>query len=99
VARPTTRSSILEGAPLKLCLGGDFDVHPSQTVKRFLLYSLGSQTNTGTLTWNASGSLRTLAINDQINSANSQTCHYMHDDLGARRLGQLRLRLESVLYL
>jgi RHS repeat-associated protein len=54
------RELTLEGAPSKLRLGGDFDVCPSQTVKRFLLYSLGSQTDTGTLTWNADGTPATV---------------------------------------
>jgi RHS repeat-associated protein len=47
-------------------------------------FSVGSspQTQTGVLAWNANGSLRQLAITDQLNSANSQTCTYTHDDLG-----------------
>jgi RHS repeat-associated protein len=40
------------------------------------------QTVTSNLTWNANGSLGSLAITDQLNSANSQTCNYSHDDLG-----------------
>src|SRR5262249_21977740 len=39
------------------------------------------QTVTGNLTWNTNGSLATLAITDQLNSANTQTCNYSHDDL------------------
>ncbi len=38
-------------------------------------------TDTGALTWNANGSLHTLAITDQINSLNTQTCNYTYDDL------------------
>jgi len=37
---------------------------------------------TSNLTWNANGSLGSLAITDQLNSANTQTCNYSHDDLG-----------------
>lgn len=40
------------------------------------------QTVTGNLTWNSNGSLGSLAITDQLNSANTQTCNYSHDDLG-----------------
>jgi len=40
------------------------------------------QTVTSTLNWNPNGSLGSLAITDQLNSANTQTCNYSHDDLG-----------------
>jgi|GEM_PF-618452 len=40
------------------------------------------QTVTGTLAWNQNGSLSTLNITDQLNSQNSQSCAYSHDDLG-----------------
>ncbi len=36
---------------------------------------------TGGLTWNANGSLGTLALTDNVTPANSQTCSYSHDDL------------------
>jgi RHS repeat-associated protein len=39
------------------------------------------QTVQGNLTWNANGTLATLAITDPFNSANAQTCNYSHDDL------------------
>jgi RHS repeat-associated protein len=47
-------------------------------------FSVGAtpQTVTGNLTWNPNGSLGSLAITDQLNSANTQTCNYSHDDLG-----------------
>ncbi len=41
-----------------------------------------SATDTGTLTWNPNGSLKTLAITDLINTNNTQTCNYLYDDLG-----------------
>ncbi len=46
-------------------------------------YSIGStpQTVTGVLTWNANGTLGSLQITDQLNSANTQTCTYGYDDL------------------
>jgi RHS repeat-associated protein len=40
-----------------------------------------SQSLTGTLTWNANSSLGQLAITDQFNSPDTQTCNYSHDDL------------------
>jgi RHS repeat-associated protein len=48
-------------------------------------FSMGTtpvKTDTGVLTWNSNGSLQQLAITDLINSANTQTCNYTHDDLG-----------------
>jgi RHS repeat-associated protein len=40
-----------------------------------------SQSLTGSLTWNANSTLGQLAITDQFNGANTQTCNYTHDDL------------------
>jgi RHS repeat-associated protein len=40
------------------------------------------QTDTGALTWNTNGTLAALAITDQINSAENQSCNYTYDDLG-----------------
>ena len=45
-------------------------------------FKMGSLFDTATLTWNANGSLWKLAITDQINSANTQNCTYLYDDLG-----------------
>jgi RHS repeat-associated protein len=36
---------------------------------------------TGNLTWNPNGTLGQLALTDQFNSADTQTCNYAHDDL------------------
>jgi RHS repeat-associated protein len=44
-------------------------------------FHVASQTDTGTLTRNANGTLQQLAITDQINTSNSQTCTFGHDDL------------------
>jgi len=41
----------------------------------------GPSSQTGVLTWNANGTLGKQQITDQINTANSQTCTYSHDDL------------------
>jgi RHS repeat-associated protein len=38
-------------------------------------------TDVGALNWNANGTLQTLQITDQINTANSQTCTFGYDDL------------------
>jgi RHS repeat-associated protein len=35
----------------------------------------------GALTWNANGSLKQAALTDNLNSGNTQTCSYSHDDL------------------
>jgi RHS repeat-associated protein len=44
-------------------------------------FNVGAKNLTGNLTWNANGSLGTLAINNQLNSLDTQTCSYAHDDL------------------
>lgn len=44
-------------------------------------FNVGSQNVTGNLTWNTNGSLGTLAITNQLNSLDTQTCSYTHDDL------------------
>ena len=50
------------------------------------VFSVGASPNTktdsGTLTWNTNGSLQQVVIADQINSLDTQTCTYTHDDLG-----------------
>ncbi len=46
-------------------------------------FTVGGATDTGTLTWNANGSLGTLGITDNIPGADdTQSCTYTHDDLG-----------------
>lgn len=44
-------------------------------------FNVGSQSMIGVLTWNANGSLGSLAITDPFNSGGTQTCTYVHDDL------------------
>jgi RHS repeat-associated protein len=44
-------------------------------------FNVGSNAVTGALTWNPNGTLGQLAITDQLNSSNAQTCNYTHDDL------------------
>ncbi len=43
--------------------------------------SVNSTSMTGTLTWNANWTLGTLAITDNLNSADTQTCTYGYDSL------------------
>jgi RHS repeat-associated protein len=46
-------------------------------------FTVGGQTDTGQLTWNANGSLASLAITDNITgTSDSQICDFTHDDLG-----------------
>jgi len=44
-------------------------------------FTVGGQSATSALTWNAIGTLETLAITDALYSSGSQTCSYSHDDL------------------
>jgi RHS repeat-associated protein len=39
------------------------------------------KTLTGTMSWNANGTLGSLGLVDQFNTSNTQTCSYAHDDL------------------
>ncbi len=60
-----------------------FTYYPNTGRLHTYQFSVNSQTDTGTLAWNANGSLSSLAINDQIpGTTDSQTCNYTHDDLG-----------------
>ena len=42
---------------------------------------VGTSQQTGTLTWNSNGSMQQMQINDALNTPNTQTCGYVHDDL------------------
>ena len=44
-------------------------------------FTVNSSSLTGNLTWNANGSLQQLAITDGFNSADTQTCSYLYDDI------------------
>ncbi|HTD23757.1 MAG TPA: RHS repeat-associated core domain-containing protein [Terriglobales bacterium] len=88
---PNTSSEPL-GALLSVNLGtttsgqydsNSFTYYPNTGRLHTYQFSVNSQTDTGTLIWNANGSLQQLAINDSIPGAvDSQTCNYSHDDLG-----------------
>ncbi len=49
------------------------------------VFNIGGVTDSGSLNWNANGTLRSLAIVDGLYPAGSQTCNYFYDDLA--RLG------------
>ena len=44
-------------------------------------FTVNGATETGTLTWNANGTLKQLAINDPFSASNTQTCANSYDDL------------------
>jgi RHS repeat-associated protein len=44
-------------------------------------FNVNGQAVTGTLTWNAIGTLKTLAVTDQFYGPDNQTCSYTHDDM------------------
>ncbi|MGH9509370.1 MAG: RHS repeat domain-containing protein [Terriglobales bacterium] len=44
-------------------------------------FNVNGQSIAGALTWNANGSLGSLAITDPYNTTNNQACTYAHDDL------------------
>jgi RHS repeat-associated protein len=44
-------------------------------------FTVNSQTDVGTLTWNANHTLQSLNITDAFNSADTQNCAFTHDDL------------------
>ena len=56
-----------------------FDANTGRTTK--YQFNVNGQSDVGTLTWNSNGSLKQLAITDALNSSDSQTCTYSHDDL------------------
>jgi len=94
VQNPVTNTSYnVAGQPTGVTFGsGDSDAFQYDSTGRMTQYqaTIGtspSQVVTGALTWNPNGSLRQLAIADSFNSANTQTCTYVHDDLA--RLGQV----------
>jgi RHS repeat-associated protein len=61
-----------------------YDVNTGRlTNYTFNVVSNPAKTDSGTLAWNANGSLRQLAILDTVPGAiDTQTCNYTHDDLG-----------------
>jgi RHS repeat-associated protein len=58
-----------------------FDSNTGRMTQYKFNMGTGPTSQTGALTWNANGTLQQMQITDQINTANSQTCAYGHDDL------------------
>ena len=44
-------------------------------------FNIPNQSVAGNLTWNANATLQSLSIQDTLDTANTQTCSYVHDDL------------------
>jgi len=70
----------------KLAYGsGDSSSYAYDSAGRMTVYqfTVGSpyKTDIGLLTWNPNGSLGKLAITNQFNSSDTQTCNYLYDDL------------------
>jgi hypothetical protein len=67
---------------------GDSDRHSYDVNTGQYTFAVNGATDQATLTWNANGTLQTLAIVDAINSTDTQTCNYRtssvpgYDDLG-----------------
>jgi RHS repeat-associated protein len=76
------------GAITQLTLGSadtdNFSYNPNTGRMTQYKFNIGAtpQSVIGNLTWNANGSLGTLAITDPFNATNAQTCNFTHDDLG-----------------
>jgi RHS repeat-associated protein len=62
---------------------GETDAYSYDVMNRMnkYTYTLGSSSLVGTPTWNPNGTLGSLNISDEFNSANNQDCTYTHDDL------------------
>jgi RHS repeat-associated protein len=71
--------------PTQVTFGsGDSDIfaYDSNTLRmNSYQFKVGTQSVTGTIGWNANGSLGTLGIADPFNSANTQNCSFSADDL------------------
>lgn len=73
------------GLPTQVSLGsGDSDAYaydPNTFRMTQYQFNVNGQSESGTLTWNAIGTLAKLVISDPFNSSDNQTCNYSHDDL------------------
>ncbi|MBI3475373.1 MAG: RHS repeat-associated core domain-containing protein [Acidobacteria bacterium] len=75
------------GSLTSVTLGsGDSDAFGYDTLTgRLISYTFNmnsSVAKSGGLTWNANGTLGQIALTDNVNTANTQSCTYSHDDLG-----------------
>jgi len=83
---PVTATSYnVASQPTSVTLGSAdsdaFQYDPNTFRQTQYKFNVGAQNVTGNLTWNANGSLGTLAITDAFNAADTQTCSYKADDL------------------
>jgi RHS repeat-associated protein len=74
------------GVPTQVTFGSadndSFTYDPNTGRMKTYTFSVNSQTDKGTLTWNTNGTLQKLVIADQITgTSDSQTCNYLYDDL------------------
>jgi len=81
---PSSTVTFGNGSPGDSDLYG-YDPNTGRTTKFQFTVGATPKTFTGTLTWNADGTLGSLGIADQFTSANNQTCSYAHDDLSRAR--------------
>ena len=87
---PTTTSTALAGSLTGISFpsgdGDSFTFDPTTGRQTGYTFSVNQETDTGSLHWNANGTLGKLGIVDNLpGSADSQNCNYYYDDLG--RLG------------
>ena len=80
----TSASYNVEGELTGLTLGsGDSATYgyndTSSLRMKSYTFAVNGVNDVGTLTWNANGTLQTLAISDGLNSTDSQTCNYLYD--------------------
>src|SRR4029077_6401600 len=61
--------------------GDSFGFDPNTGRMTSYQFSVNGQSNSGALTWNPNGTLLQLNITDQLNSADTQNCGYVYDDL------------------
>lgn len=73
------------GSPTSITYGSSdtdaFSYDPSTNRLTQYQFNINSQSLVANLTWNANSSLQSLAITDALNSSDTQTCNYSHDDL------------------
>jgi len=85
VPTSTATSYNVFGAPNGVTFGSSdrstFTYDPNAGRMTQYKHTVNSISATGTLTWNANGTLQQLAINDALNSSDTQTCNYLYDDL------------------
>jgi RHS repeat-associated protein len=61
--------------------GDAFVYDPNTNRMTKYTFTVNSQSVVGSLTWNALGTLASVAITDPFDTSNAQTCSYSHDDL------------------